>query len=206
MEDFANELAAWQTPQKSEPASMDASDLAKEYQSVFEAQHRSDREKQDLIRGAEGIFSQFRGAFDRVASQISQVTRLQVEDGVPHDLPPYVQFAEYFGSPSVIWRGAQHIQAQTTIDSFHHVRLRTFLQIEAFDNNQVRMVSGHQVLYEVGASREVAEDQLPWNRETTGVMGSASFENDLAQIHREMQESAKAAIQQFAEQVKAVRG
>ena len=93
---------------------------------------------------------------------------------------------------------------ETAAGDVHHVRLQSFVQVEALDDDTVRVVAGHMVIYELGASGQTLDQNLPWVEETTQTHGSAALEKGIAELAAKLVEATPQAIRVFAEQLKAV--
>jgi hypothetical protein len=202
MEEFARELKAWTESREATSSTVDVSDLAREYQSVFIARDRDERRRQDFIDQAMGILSQFRGALQQVAFHTEGVTRIAVQEGEAFDLPERVYFQQAFGRPRVLARQAH--QVETASGNLHRIRLQSFVQVEALGDERVRVVVGHLLRYQAGASQKVIRSELPWAVEATEVIGSASLDNELQVMYRGFVENVRPAIQRFAEWVSTV--
>lgn len=202
MEGFGEELSAWLTVPDKSPISIDLSDLAREYQSVFEVRNRDERHRQEFETEVSGILAQLGAALDRVAVQTESVTRIPANIGEAYDLPVGLHFPQSQSLPRVLHRQAR--QAETVTGDMHRLRLQSFVQVEALENETVRVVVGHLVRYEVGASRDPVPGCHRWIMEATEARGSAALENKKTMLFRGLVENTKVALQWFAEQVKAV--
>lgn len=205
MKEIADELAAWLEQPQPAAVALDLQALSREYQGVFEANNATERRREEFITDARGILSTFDGMLERIARETAGVTRIPPEVGVAYDLPPFVEHVEAFGTPSVLWREAHHVETVAGRD-FQFVRLQSFVHVEALSDETIRIVVGHLVRYEAGQSRELVDMNLAWNDEAVAPWGSALLQNEEQRLYTQFLSNLGKGIQAFAEQVKAISG
>ncbi|MCB9858464.1 MAG: protein kinase [Phycisphaerales bacterium] len=202
MSAFASELSAWLTVQDVTPTISDASNLAREYQTVFEVQKRNEQQRELLIAEARNVVSCFDEALGETARMQQQVTNIEPDIGVAYDLPGGVHYQGALGQPRLLF--SESSCAEIGTGDLHRVRLQSFVMAESLSDDTIRVVAGHVIRYEVGMSSQAASLELPWINDATEARGSARLENAVRSLCRELVENALPAIRQFADQVKAV--
>ena len=200
---FADELAAWLKEPDSAPLKVDIEALAREHADVFEVSKRAEQERTELLREADGVLKSFEPALERIAFELSRITNLDPSVGYTDDLPPKIHYILTMGKPRCLSRAT--LQAEIGSGDIHRVRLQSFVQVEAIENDTIRIVAGHLVRYEVGASQQTVDMKSPWSMEATALRGSAQLENETAVLYRGLLENIPGAIEMFAQQLKAVQ-
>jgi serine/threonine protein kinase len=203
MAEFADELAAWLKEPEPAVLAVDLQALTREYQSLFETRNAGERKQQEFLEAAQGTLSAFRSALERVAFETAGVTGIPPSVKPAYDLPPRMHFSEHSMSPRVLWRGAEMVETVSG-DDMHRARLQSFVQVEALSNEQIRILAGHLVRYEVGKSRSATNLVMPWAEEAIAAVGSAMLENEEQTLYRGLIGNVSKGIQAFAEYVRAI--
>lgn len=202
MREVADELAAWLTPTRAVDAPIDFESLAREYSGYFEIGSTKDRRRKEFLQEAQGILSSFDGMLERIAAQTAGFTRIPPQVGTVGDLPPHLSYAELSDSARVLWRGSRGVETET--GDIHRVKLTSFVQVEALDTEEVRIVVGHLVRYYIGSSDDSVEDNAAWIDEATEPAGTARLQNEEQRLYSGIATNLLKGLEAFGEQVKAV--
>jgi hypothetical protein len=205
MREVADELAAWLTPMTAPDAKIDLQSLEREYGTFFDIGSSRDRKRKEFLQQAAGILNGFDGMMQQIATQTVGLTRIPPRVGAVFDLPPFLAYFEHSDSASVLWKGSWGVE--TEIGDEHRVKLTSFVQVEALDNEEVRIVVGHLVRYFLGSSDDsVEDDSVAWVDEATAPIGTARLQDGEQRLYSGLAINLPKGLQAFGERVKAVPG
>lgn len=199
MQQFAEELSAWLHPPATKPTPSDLSVLTKDYESVFELADRERRKKEALIDAAKTALASFEAVLKQIAAEISKHTKMEPNMGPAFDLE-MEQFKLLVGGLRLVWRGAREVRV--TIGEVWAVYLQSFVQVEAIQDETIRIVAGHFIETTAHGERFVRGVNRDWMKEVRTLYGTAQLQNELQIIQVELLANLGGAIQKFGEQVK----
>jgi hypothetical protein len=175
---------------------IDLKALTKEYESVFEVENRAKRNREELKDAAKIALASFDPVFNRIADRIKECTQIKTHVGSAFDLELY-QFKQLAGGVRLISRDARGVRA-TIGGEIWAAFLQSFVQVEALDNDTIRIVVGHLAEQTIEGRRFAGAGPL-WKKETTAPPGSAQLENELQTLQIELFNNLGSAIRAFGE-------
>ena len=198
---FAEELSAWLKLQSNENDRTDFGVLAKENESIFEIENKSERKRQERIQAAEVILRSFDPVLIKIAAELSAFAKKEifVERGA-YDLPGKFHFVELFQSVRLVSRCAKQVKVTVTANHRFVISLHSFVQVEALDNDAIRVVVGH--LVQPRANGDFVIVWKPWTREAIRPLGSAQLENECKALGIEFLAQLESAVREFVDKVK----
>ncbi|HEY5043617.1 MAG TPA: protein kinase [Verrucomicrobiae bacterium] len=193
MREFSEELSQWLNPPTVESSTTDLTALTKEYQNVFEIENREKRKRDELIDAAKTVLLSFEPVLKQIADIIKEHTKKETHVGSASHLEPY-QFKVF--DPMVRLARGVKITSGGDFAAF----LQSFVQVEAFDNHTIRIVTGH--LVEGTAYGEHLPVLAPfWKKECTAIRGSARLANESEICRVELLNNLGSAICAFGERI-----
>lgn len=199
MRDFAKELSEWLNPPTAEPLKINLTTLTKEYQNIFEVKNRAKRNRDDLIDAAKAVLTSFEPVLKQIADRIKECTQIGAYVGSAYDLESH-QFKELFGGVRLVSRDARGVRV--TIGEDWAAFLQSFVQVEALDNDTIRIVTGH-LAGTTAHGKRFFRGVVPIGiKETTVPRGSAQLANESEICRIELLNNLGLAIRAFGECVK----
>src|SRR5205807_5703302 len=141
--------------------------LARESESIFELENKTERDRNERIQAAEEILRSFDPVLTKIATDLSAFAKreIPVENGA-YDLPGTFHFSQLAFSTRLVWRSANQVKVAVTANHRFTVSLHSFVQVEALDDDTIRVVIGHLVQPRANSDLVIVWD--PWNKETIG--------------------------------------
>lgn len=201
MKELADELSAWLKPPSVETMNVDFESLRREYRSVFATERAAKENRHELINTAKEILASFTRQLEHIAARIGECTQTNPQVGAAYDLEKE-RFIEYIEGVRLVWNGA--VGVRTTIGEDWAVFLQTFVQVEALDDDTIRLVAGHMA-EKTGHGKRFLGVEPVWRKEVKAPRGSAQLENGIRSLRVELSNNLGAAIQAFGERVKNLR-
>jgi serine/threonine-protein kinase len=198
MREFAGELSEWLNPPTTESLKTDFTALSKEYESVFLVADRAKRNRDDLIAAAKAVLVSFEPVLNQIAARIKDCTKIETHVGSAYDLESH-QFIQSFGNAGLVSRDTKGVRV--TIGKDWAAFLQSFVQVEALDNDTIRIVAGHLVETTAHGSRFYGVAPI-WIKETTAPQGSAQLANESEIFRAGLLNNLNPAISAFGENVK----
>jgi hypothetical protein len=199
MREFAKQLFEWLNPPSLESLKTDLTALTKEYQNVFEVENRAKRNRDQLIDAARAVLVSFEPILNQIADHIKECTQIDTCVGNAYDLESH-QFREGFGTVHLVSRDARGVRVTSGKD--WAAFLQSFVQVEALDNDTIRIVAGHLTGTTAHGKRFFRGVVPTGIKETTARQGSAQLVNELEICRVELFNSLGPAICAFGECVK----
>lgn len=195
MQEFADELSGWLKPKSIKTGAADLSALAKESESIFEVKKRKERNQKELIQAAEAILFSFNPVLSEIAIKLSAFTKKEVgiERGAYSDLLEKFHFVQYFRGVGLVWKGANQVKVAIAANPRVTVSLHCFAQVEALDNDTIRVVVGHFV-------QPIANGDLI--KEAIKRRGSVQLENESKALGSELLVNLEPAIREFVDKLR----
>jgi serine/threonine protein kinase len=201
MQQFAEELSAWLESESIEAGRTDLGLLARENESIFEVENKTERDRKERIQTAEQILLSFDPVLIQIATELSAFAKrgIPVEKGA-YDLPGKFHFAALAFSVRLVSRVANQVKVTVTANHRFTVSLHSFVQVEALDDDTIRVVVGH--LVQPKANGNLLIVWKPWTREATRPRGSAQLENESKALGIELLANLESAVREFVERIK----
>ena len=202
MQQFGKELSEWLHPPTTEPKISDLSVLPNDYQSAFELADRARRKKEELIDAAKTALASCEPILAQIAAQVSKHTKIKAYVANAFDLEAQ-QFIELAGGLRLVWRGAREVRV--TIGEIWAVYFQSFVQVEAIEDDTIRIVAGHFIERTAHGQRFIKGVNRDWMKEVRALRGTAQLQNELGIIRGELLKNLGSAIQRFGEHVIALQ-
>ena len=201
MQCFAEELSAWLKPQPIGIGRTDLGALARENESIFEVENKTERDRKERIQSAEEILRSFDPVLSKIAMDLSAFVKreIHVEKGA-YDLPGKFHFVELFRSVRLVSRSANQVKVTVTANHRFTVSLHSFVQVEALDNDTIRVLVGH--LVQPRANGNLLIVWKPWTKEAIRPRSSAHLENESKALGIELLENLGPASREFVEKIR----
>ena len=201
MGDLAGELIAWLRPAAEVPVNIDLKTLAKENESIFELENRAERNRKELIAAAEASLSSFTPVLSAVAAELSVIRKKKVDiEFGAYDLPKRFHHVKLAFSVDSVWRRANQVKITVKANHRFTVSLHSFAQVEALDNDTIRIVVGH--LVQPSANGNLLIVWKPWTKEAIELRGTAQLENKSAALGTELRANLKSAVGEFVTRIR----
>jgi hypothetical protein len=198
MLEFAGELSEWLNPPTNETFKTDLTALSKEYENVFEVADRVKRDRDELIAAAKAVLVSFEPVLKQIAARIEECTKIETYVGSAYDLEIH-QFIELWGGVRLVSRDTKGVRV--TIVKDWAAFLQSFVQVEALENDTIRVVAGHIVETTAYGSRFCGVAPV-WIKEITALRGSAQLANESEMFRAGLLNNLNPAISAFGESVK----
>jgi len=198
MESFASELSAWLT-QPTKTDSPTSAALSPDHKALFEMERRTRLAKEQLIQSASAIISFFQPVLQEIAQAIQSAVLVEAHVGKVFHLE-HEKLPALFQAPQVVWSDAVGIRVTVGEDWITH-SLQTFIQVEAIEDDSIRVVAGHFVETMARGERIFRGVETMWRNESREPHGSAKAENDVIQMRDELQNNLGAALQRLADEI-----
>jgi serine/threonine-protein kinase len=208
MREFARELSEWLNPPTAESLKTDLTALSKEYENVFMVADRAKRDRDDLIAAAKVALVSFEPVLEQIATRIKDRTKIETYVGSADDLELH-QFVGLAGGVRLVSRDTKGVRV--TIGNDWAAFLQCFVQVEALDNDTIRIVVGYLVETTVYGDRLSSvlgwccSNWGNWIKETTAPRGSALLANESKIFQAGLLNNLDAAISAFGESVKKLK-
>jgi hypothetical protein len=195
MRGFCTELTAWLNPPSTESLKTDFKALSKEYENVFLIADRAKRNRDDLIAAAKAILVSFEPVLKQIAARMNDCTKIETYVGSASDL----EIHQYIGGVGLVSRDTKGVRV--TIGKDWAAFLQSFVQVEALENDTIRVVAGHIVETTAYGSRFCGVAPV-WIKEITALRGSAQLANESEMFRAGLLNNLNPAISAFGESVK----
>ena len=202
MLEFAKELSEWLNPPTTESLKTDEIALSKEYENVFLVADRAKRNRDDLIAAANIVLVSFEPVLKQIAARIKDCTNIETHVGSAYDLEihQFIQAAKILGGGiGLVSRDTKGVRV--TIGKNWAAFLQSFVQVEALDNDTIRLVAGHIVEATAYGSRFAGVAPI-WINKTIAPRGSAQLANESKLFQAGLLANLNLAISAFGESVK----
>jgi serine/threonine protein kinase len=193
---FANELKALLTPLPDTPDKLDTQALAKIYEGDFARVRLATQNSDQLKQATNSIILTFKMLLSRIAGEISQLTKTRT--GIQEHTPNVPDRLHYKGSIHVVSRHASEVLK--TVGEQDVACIESFAQVEALQDDTIRVVVGHIV--QRSYAQSVIQYTPIWERECVGYRGSAALEAGVNALRTGLQDNFPEAMRAFAEIVR----
>ena len=198
MGDFARELSEWLNPPTTEALKTDLTALSKEYETVFLVADSAKRNRDELIAAAKAILVSFEPVLKQIATRLKDCTKIETYVGNAYDLEIH-QYIQGFRGVGLVSRDTKGVRV--TIGKDWAVFLQSFVQVEALEDDTIRVVAGHIVETTAHGSRFCGVPPV-WINKTTAPRGSAQLANESKTFQAGLLNNLNPAITAFGESVK----
>jgi hypothetical protein len=99
-----------------------------------------------------------------------------------------------------VWRRANQVKITVKANHRFSVSLHSFVQVEALDNDTIRIVVGH--LVQPSANGNLLIVWKPWTKEAIELRGTAQLENKSAALGTELRANLESAVGEFVTRVR----
>ena len=198
MQAFVNELSAWLTPPVVLKNDLSV-ELSPEHKSVFEIVSRSRSDREQFANSASALLSAFQPFVHNIAREVKSRTLVEPTVGSFYFDLEREKFAEVYGGPRLIWRDS--LSVKTSIGEVGVSHLQTIVQVEAIEDNTIRLLAGHFLDFTMRGQRLFGARKWLWRKEFRCARGSAELENEMALAKVGLMENCVIAVREFAEVV-----
>jgi hypothetical protein len=172
--------------------------VAKECQGVFEPGIIAERKREDLIENAEAILLSFDDTLERIRDEIYQVTQITPATNPAH-LYERFHFLQALGGTRLVWRQAREVKIRTKMN-VTAVFFQGFAQVEAMDDNRIRILIGYLSQPLIGGTPVL--NQNIWTKESIAHVGSAELVNGAETLKSELIKNLPQALRGYVGKVK----